>query len=66
MEIPVPLNITSTENLTDAFILEISDELFARTMAYTAFKSKQLFINKINDLNVRYSMIKNIVQISNV
>ncbi len=55
------LEIKLYDDLTNEFILEISDELFATTMAYNTFKNKHIFINKIHDRQVRYTMLKNIL-----
>ena len=54
------LQIKTIENLTNEYILDISDELFAQTMAYRTFRTKHIFIDKIKDLTVRYNMMKNI------
>jgi hypothetical protein len=55
------LAIKQYDDLTNDFILEISNELFTTTMAYCAFKNKQMFMNKIHDKHVRYTMLKNIL-----
>ena len=55
------LVIKQYNDLTNEFILEISNELFTTTMAYVAFENKQIFINKIHDKQVRYTMLKNIL-----
>ena len=55
--------INSYNDLTNEFIFEISHELFTTTMAYNAFTQKQIFVNKIHDKQVRYTMLKNILQI---
>ena len=57
------LQINTYNDLINEFILEISDELFTTTMAYNIFKHKQLFVNKIHDNQVRYRMLRNILQI---
>ena len=57
------LEVNLYDDLTDEFILEISNELFITTMAYNAFKNKQILINKIRDRKVRYTMLKNILQV---
>ncbi len=59
------LQINTIEELTNEFILEISDEMFKNTVAYKAFKTAQIFISKIHihDKALRYSMIKNIIKI---
>lgn len=57
------LQINSYNDLTNEFILEISDELFTTTMAYNTFTHKQIFINKIHDKQIRYKMLKKILQI---
>jgi hypothetical protein len=55
------LEINLYNDLTNEFILQISDELFSTTMAYNSFTKKQMFINKIHDTQVRYMMLKNIL-----
>jgi hypothetical protein len=57
------LQINTYNDLTNEFILEISDELFTTTTAYTIFIHKQLFVNKIHDKQIRYKMLQNILQI---
>lgn len=57
------IQVQSKEDLTNEFILEIDDVLFIQTMAYKTFGNKQLFVNKIRDLMVRYKMMNNIIQL---
>jgi len=57
------LQINTYNDLTNDFILEISDELFTTTLAYNTFIHKQLFVNKIRDKQIRYKMLQNILQI---
>jgi len=56
------LQINRYNDLTNNFILEISDELFT-TMTYRTFIDKQLFVKKIIDKHIRYNMLHNILQI---
>jgi len=55
------IKITSYDDLTDEFILEVSDKLFQNTLGYNAFKSKKIFVNKIKDKHLRYNFLKNIL-----
>ena len=55
------LVIKQYDDLTNEFILEISNELFTTTMAYRTFENKQIFMNKIHDKHVIYTMLKNIL-----
>ena len=57
------LQIKTYNDLTDEFILKISDTLFITTMAYNGFRTKQVFINKICDKQIRYKMLKNILHL---
>ncbi len=59
------LQINGHADLTDQFILEINDNLFVTTVAYSSFGTKQMFVNKIHDTQVRYTMLKNILQLCN-
>jgi len=47
--------------LTNEFILNINDNLFIKTTAFNIFGNKVTFTNKINDKNLRYKMLKNIL-----
>lgn len=57
------MQLATYDDLTDEFILGINDELFSTTMAYSAFRNKQLFVSKIHDKHVRYHMMKNIITV---
>ena len=43
------LKINTYDDLTNDFILEISDKLFITTTAYNTFTHKHVFVNKIHD-----------------
>ena len=58
------IQIKTYNDLTNEFILKISDELFTTTRAYNGFQDKQVFVNKIHDNHVRYIMLQNILKIA--
>lgn len=39
-------------------ILQMSDEVFRQTLAYRAYGSKKLFIQKIKDPTIRQKMLR--------
>jgi hypothetical protein len=56
------ININDITELTDNFIISnISYNDFITTTAYSAFSTKELFIEKIKDYTIRYVMMKNII-----
>ncbi len=55
--------IYNVNELTNEFVLNISNEAFIQTQAFNTFGKKDIFINKIHDQSVRYTMLKNIITI---
>jgi hypothetical protein len=59
------ITINDITELTDNFIISnisnISYNDFITTTAYSAFSTKELFIEKIKDYTIRYVMMKNII-----
>jgi hypothetical protein len=57
------MQIRSTNDLTNSFIMGINDLLFATTRAHNTFRNKNTFVNAINDKHIRFMFINNIVKI---
>ena len=55
------LSISSHRELTNSFIMEIPDDMYALTKAYREYGEKYKFCEKITDKFVRYMMLKSCI-----
>jgi hypothetical protein len=53
--------IDSYAELTDDFIHGLADEVFTRTGAFRAFRTKEQFVSKIYDRTTRYTMLADVL-----
>jgi len=59
----MPIQIVNVDCLTDEFIRGVDDELLLQTYGVKAFGTVEIFLNKIKDKMVRYTMMKSAFQL---